>query len=50
LAEGLRRAAAVNWNSARIRDHAVRFSRDRFVQEIEDMIRDTMSAPPAHQW
>ena len=50
LAAGLRRAAATRWDSARIRAHAVRFSRARFVQEIHEVISDTMSAPPAHRW
>ena len=50
LAEGLRRAAATRWDVVRIRAHAERFSRDRFVQEITAVIRDTMSAPPAHRW
>ena len=50
LAEGLCRAAASAWDGTRIRAHAERFSRDRFVQEITEVIRDTMSAPPAHRW
>ena len=50
LAEGLRRVASTNWDSPRIRAHAERFSRDRFVQEICEVISDTMSAPPAHRW
>ena len=50
LADGLRRAASATWDSERIRRHAERFSRERFVREICDVIDDTMSAPPAHRW
>ena len=50
LAEGLRKAAGREWESAAIRQHAERFSRDRFVKEICEVIDDTMSAPPAQRW
>ena len=50
LAEGLRKAAGRDWESAAIRQHAERFSRDRFVKEICEVIDDTMSAPPAQRW
>jgi glycosyltransferase involved in cell wall biosynthesis len=50
LAEGLLRAARMSWDSARLRQHAERFSRDRFVREIGQVIDDTMSAPPGRRW
>ncbi len=50
LAEGLRRAAATPWDSVRIRAHAERFSRERFVREMGEVIDETMAAPPAHRW
>ena len=49
LAEGLRHAAGRDWDRAAIRQHAERFSRDRFVKEICEVIDDTMSAPPAQR-
>ena len=50
LVEGLRRASSGTWDSDRIRRHAERFSRERFVREICEVIDDTMAAPPAHRW
>jgi glycosyltransferase involved in cell wall biosynthesis len=50
LAEGMRVAMQTSWESARIRTHAERFSRQRFVQEICEVIDDTMAAPPAERW
>jgi glycosyltransferase involved in cell wall biosynthesis len=50
LAEGLLRAARMSWDSARLRQHAERFGRDRFVREIGQVIDDTMSAPPGRRW
>ena len=50
LADGLRRAAETAWDADRIRRHAERFSRERFVREIRDVIDDTMDAPPGQRW
>jgi glycosyltransferase involved in cell wall biosynthesis len=50
LADGLRRAAQVSWNQAAIREHAEKFSRARFVAEIQAAIDETMAAPAGHQW
>ena len=50
LADGLQQAAAREWDSVAIRQHAERFSRNRFVKEICKVIDDTMSAPPAQRW
>jgi glycosyltransferase involved in cell wall biosynthesis len=45
LAEALRRAAAHSWDAARIRQHAERFSRDRFAREIMTIVDEVMAAP-----
>ena len=50
LADGLRRAVETPWDADRIRAHAERFSRDRFVNEIRDVIDDTMAAAPGRRW
>ena len=50
LADGLTRAVNTTWQPSRIRSHAERFSRDRFVAEIRDIVDDTFNAPAGHQW
>ena len=50
LAAGLTRAAATRWDSARMRRHAEKFSRIRFVSEIERVIDETLSAPAGQRW
>jgi glycosyltransferase involved in cell wall biosynthesis len=50
LAEGLTRAATMTWDPARIRRHAERFSRQRFVAEIHQVVADTLSAPVGQRW
>ena len=50
LAEGLQRAARTTWDKTRIRQHAERFSRDRFVREIEGAIDQTMAVPAGQRW
>jgi glycosyltransferase involved in cell wall biosynthesis len=50
LAAGLRRAASTRWDAARIRRHAERFSRTRFVSDIERVIDETLSAPAGQRW
>jgi glycosyltransferase involved in cell wall biosynthesis len=50
LAEGLTRAATMTWDPARIRRHAERFSRQRFVNEIQQVVADTLSAPTGQRW
>jgi glycosyltransferase involved in cell wall biosynthesis len=50
LAAGMTRAAALRWDSARIRGHAEQFSRARFVSDIERVIDETLSAPAGQQW
>jgi len=50
LAEGLRRAGGVQWDSATIRRQAERFSRARFVSEIQHIVDDTLRAPAGARW
>jgi glycosyltransferase involved in cell wall biosynthesis len=50
LAEGLTRAASTVWNPSRIRAHAERFSRERFIAEIRHIVDDTLNAPAGQQW
>jgi glycosyltransferase involved in cell wall biosynthesis len=42
---GLRRAEAARFDPAAIRDHAARFGRDRFADEIRACIEETLNAP-----
>ena len=49
LAEGLQHAATRSWDGRRIRQHAERFSRDRFSREIMTIVDDVMAAPPGHR-
>ena len=50
LADGLARAAAMSWDAVKIRAHADRFSRARFVREIQSAIDETMAAPAGERW
>ena len=50
LSEGLKRAAATQWHADRIRRHAERFSRQRFVRDIERVVEETMTAPADQRW
>jgi glycosyltransferase involved in cell wall biosynthesis len=50
LAAGLTRAASSAWDAGRIRRHAERFSRTRFVNEIQHIVEDTLSAPAGARW
>ncbi|MBY0495627.1 MAG: glycosyltransferase [Cyanobacteria bacterium] len=50
LAAGLKRAATIAWDAPRIRQHAERFSRTRFVDEIQHIVEDTLSAPAGSRW
>ena len=50
LAGGLTRAASIAWDPARIRRHAERFSRQRFVREIEQVVDETLGAPAGQRW
>jgi glycosyltransferase involved in cell wall biosynthesis len=50
LAAALKRAATATWDSAKIRAHAERFSRARFVTEIQHIVDDTLKAPAGARW
>jgi glycosyltransferase involved in cell wall biosynthesis len=50
LADGLRCAAARRWDSSRIRAHAERFSRERFVREMMVIVDETLAAPAEQRW
>ena len=50
LAAALQRTAAMPWDSSRIRLAAERFSRTRFVSEIEHIVEDTLNAPAGSRW
>jgi glycosyltransferase involved in cell wall biosynthesis len=50
LAAALTRTAAIPWDAARIRRHAERFSRARFVTEIQHIVNDTLNAPAGQRW
>ena len=50
LSDGMKRAAATPWDSDRIRRHAERFSRRRFVRDIERVVEETLSAPAGQRW
>jgi glycosyltransferase involved in cell wall biosynthesis len=50
LSDGLKRAAATAWDAPRIRRHAERFSRQRFVRDIERVVEETLSAPASRRW
>jgi glycosyltransferase involved in cell wall biosynthesis len=50
LAAALTRAAGTAWDSARIRAHAERFSRARFVREVQQVVDETLHAPLGERW
>jgi glycosyltransferase involved in cell wall biosynthesis len=50
LAAALTRAAGMTWDAPRIRAHAERFSRTRFVNDIQDVVNDTLNAPVMARW
>jgi glycosyltransferase involved in cell wall biosynthesis len=50
LAAALTRAASIEWDAGKIRRHAERFSRGRFVAEIQHIVSDTLNAPLGQRW
>jgi glycosyltransferase involved in cell wall biosynthesis len=50
LAAALERVARERFDSARIRQQAQRFSRERHVQEMREVIGDTIAAPAGTRW
>ncbi|MBP1605972.1 MAG: mshA 6 [Acidobacteria bacterium] len=49
LIEGLRRADTIAWDAGRIRSHALRFSKTRFIEAMSGEIEAIMNAPDGHQ-
>jgi glycosyltransferase involved in cell wall biosynthesis len=49
LAEGFKRVASGSWDSARIRQHAERFSRERFTREMMAVVDQAMVTPPGQR-
>jgi glycosyltransferase involved in cell wall biosynthesis len=50
FADGIRRAAHLRLDRARLQCHAARFSRDRHVAALRAAIDDTLAAPPGTAW
>jgi glycosyltransferase involved in cell wall biosynthesis len=50
LTAGLNRAATTRFDSVRIRQHAERFSRQRYDREMNAIVNETMAAPRATVW
>jgi glycosyltransferase involved in cell wall biosynthesis len=50
LSAAMTRAAATTWERDRIRRHAERFSRARFVRDIERVVDETLRAPAGRRW
>jgi len=50
LSAALDRVARGRFDSARISQHAQRFSRDRYVQQMREVIGDTIAAPVGTRW
>ena len=50
LAAALQRVASARFDSARIRERAERFSRERHLQHMREVIDDTIAAPVGTRW
>ena len=50
FAEGMRAVTGCDFDPARIRRHAERFSRDRFAREMAGVIAETLDTPGATAW
>lgn len=50
FAEAMRAASTRTWDRARIRAHAERFGRERFVQEMTAVVDETLAAPATTAW
>jgi glycosyltransferase involved in cell wall biosynthesis len=50
LADALSRLAAIRVDAARIRENALRFSRTRFVRELQALIAEIVGQPPDTRW
>ena len=50
LAAALDRVAGMRVDGTRLREHAEQFSRDRHMQQMRDVITETMAAPAGMRW
>jgi glycosyltransferase involved in cell wall biosynthesis len=50
LAAALERVARQRFDSTRVSQHAHRFSRDRHIQQMRDVIGETIAAPAGTRW
>jgi glycosyltransferase involved in cell wall biosynthesis len=50
FAAALQRVTRIQFDPARIRANAERFSRERHVQQMTAVIEETLAAPPGHRW
>ena len=50
FAAGLDRCARARFDAAHLRSHAERFSRDRHMAHMTDVIQETLSAPAGRRW
>lgn len=50
LSAAMQRATSIEWNAEKIRRHAERFSRARFINEVQHIVDDTLSAPAGQRW
>ena len=50
LSAGLRRVTGLRFDSDRVRESALRFSRERHIQRMREVIADTLAAPVGTRW
>jgi len=50
LAAALDRVAGMRVDGTRLRQHAEQFSRDRHMEQMRDVITETMAAPAGTRW
>jgi glycosyltransferase involved in cell wall biosynthesis len=50
FAAGLERVARTQFDAARIRANAERFSRERHLEQMKAVIEETLAAPAGHRW
>jgi glycosyltransferase involved in cell wall biosynthesis len=50
LAAALERVAATRFDAGRLRRHAERFSRPRYLEEMRAVVDETVAAPPGTRW
>jgi glycosyltransferase involved in cell wall biosynthesis len=50
FADGLERLARTSFDPARLRAHALRFSRERHIERMRAVIDETLAAPLEQRW